>query len=128
MADINVDARITYTEVLEIVDTAHATITEAAVNAYINIAHATVEENLLNKGLSADILKYIELYLAAHFLSLFAPRITSEDIADEYTVKFEMAKTGMGFQATAHGQQALALDTTGTLASLSLKRAGFKVF
>lgn len=128
MSAINPNARVSASEVLEIVDTTNTALTADSTHAFINVAHATVQEHLLNKGLSDDILKFIEMYLAAHYLSLFAPRITSEDIANEYMVKFEVGKTGMGLAATAHGQQALAMDTTGTLASLGQKQANFRVF
>lgn len=125
MAFSHPDARVTAVDVIEIVKTS---LEEMAVNAFINSAHITVQNNLLNKGLSDDTLTYIELYLAAHFLSLYDPRIASEDIADEYSVKYETGKTDMGFAATVHGQQALTLDSTGTLASLGQKRASFRVY
>jgi hypothetical protein len=124
MATLDPDARVSVADVQEIIDT---NLTEAQINAFINSAHYYVQENLLNKGLSANILAQIELWLSAHFLAIRDQRVESESVAGEWQAKYQ-GKTGMGFEATTYGQQALMLDTTGTLASAGLKPVTFEVY
>jgi hypothetical protein len=124
MATLDPDARVDADEVGEIIET---DLSDSLVNAFINTAHYFIQENLLDKGLSADILTQIELWLSAHFLAIRDPRVESEGIAGEWQARYQ-GKTGMGFEATTYGQQALMLDTTGTLASAGLKAVTFEVY
>lgn len=124
MATLDPDARVEPDEVKEIIET---DLTDSLINAFINSAHYFIQENLLNKGLSANILTQIELWLSAHFLAIRDQRVESESIAGEWQAKYQ-GKTGMGFEATTYGQQALMLDTTGTLASAGLKAITFEVY
>lgn len=124
MATIDPDARVSADDVKEIIETS---LTDSQINAFINTAHHHVQDNLLNKGLSASKLTQIELWLSAHFLAIRDQRVESEGVAGEWQARYQ-GKTGMGFEATTYGQQALMLDTTGTLASSGLKPVTFEVY
>lgn len=125
MAVRSSDARITAADVQEIFDTA----AEAGViNAFINTAHTFIEANMSGSNLGDAILTEIEKYLAAHFLALRDPRLKSESIAGEYSATYQTGKPGDGLLSTDYGQTAVALDTSGTLDRLNLKKATFKVF
>lgn len=126
MATLNVNTRNTVADVRDILDTE---MTDEQLAAFINTAYVVVSTNLSDKGLAAAILTEIEKYLSAHFASLRDQRAQSEGIAGEYNVTYQ-GKTDMGFNATQYGQMAVALDTSGVLATMgsSKKRASFIVF
>lgn len=124
MATLDSSARIEPDELREIIDT---DLGDSILNAFINSAHYFIQENLLGKGLSANILTQIELWLSAHFLAIRDQRVESEGVAGEWQARYQ-GKTAMGFEATTYGQQALALDTSGTLASVGLKAVTFEVY
>jgi len=82
----------------------------------IRTANLMVTTNLTGEGLSVDTLMQIEKWLAAHLLSITYDRqpIRSEiggDTSEQYP------KLGEGLKMTTYGQMALALDTTGNLAT-----------
>jgi hypothetical protein len=118
MAERNPNARVTAAQVMEIVDT---TKTELQVNVMINTAHLQVEQLLTGKGLSEDVLKSIELWMSAHYVSIIDPRKKQIKI-DDVSVTFQ-GEVGQGLAGSMYGQQAMAFDTTGTLASGGLKKA-----
>ncbi len=118
-------ARVTAADVQEILDT---TLEASVINAFINTAHTFIEANLGSANLGEAMLTEIEKWLAAHFLSIRDRRVKSENIAGEYSVTYEIGNLGEGLMSTTYGQTAVALDTSGTLDSLNLKRATFKVF
>jgi hypothetical protein len=118
--------RVTNNEVKVIVETSIADVT----TPFIDNAHLLVEEELLGLGLSEARLKMIEMYLAAHYVSL-APggdgnllRSKTGQSEDEYAGNFSE-----GLALTRYGQQAISLDTSGTLANMATtgKRAEFRV-
>jgi hypothetical protein len=86
-------------------------------SVHINSADLIVSENLEGKGLSAARLRLIGVYLAAHFAFVLEGQIKSEKIGDSATT-FSL-ESGQALSSTVHGQQAISLDTTGTLASMS---------
>lgn len=118
-------ARVTAADVQEILDT---TLEASVINAFINTAHTFIEANLGSANLGEAMLTEIEKWLAAHFLSIRDRRVKSENIAGEYSVTYEVGNLGEGLMSTTYGQTAVALDTSGTLDNLNLKRATFKVF
>lgn len=122
MAERDPNARATVDEVKDIIST---TLTDGQINAFINTSHQVVSQRLNGKGISEDTLKEIEVWLSAHYVCMRDPRkkqVKVDDVAVTY-----QGETGTGFQSTSYGQQAIALDPTGTLASASLKRATFHV-
>ena len=118
MATLDANARVTAVQVMEIISTS---LSEEQINAFINTAHHVVEDRLGDAELGETLLTDIELWLSAHFLATRDQRAKSETVA-EYSVTYQ-GNTDMGLKATIYGQQALALDYTGTLAALGLKKA-----
>lgn len=72
-----------------------------------------------------SVLADIELMLAAHYVSLRDPAPKSVGMGPVNT-SFDKGSLGEGLKATYWGQQALALDTTGTLAGVGVKRASIR--
>ncbi len=101
-------ARVTDVEVKEIFDT------DIDTTPFINTANALVTNKLASEGLDDDTLKQIELYLAAHFACAKDPRITNEKIGDASNT-YQLPKNGSGLNATAYGEAAIMLDSTGIL-------------
>lgn len=94
--------------------------TSMDVSTFIATADLIVSEDLADKGLSADRLKQIELYLAAHFLAITQEKggLKSQKIgeaAESYQIRTDMK----GFGLTRFGQQAMDLDTSGTLRTMA---------
>lgn len=116
--------RVSIDDLKKIFDTE---LTDDQLYTFINTAHVLVESTLLNASLGSDLLTEIELWLSAHFASIRDQRPAEESIGQEYRVKYQ-GTTGQGFQATTYGQQALALDYTGTLANLTAKKSSLKAF
>ena len=115
-------ARVTSQEVKNIIDT---DIPSPGITPFIETANAMVEEHLLDQDISETLLTKIELWLAAHFVAVRDPRREAEslgDASDRYR-----GKTDMGLNFTEYGQQAIALDSSGVLASLGKQKAFLKV-
>lgn len=104
-------ARVTNEEVLSVMDTSLTDLT-----IFIDIANNLVNETFASSSLSDTTLKYIELYLAAHFACILTPQLKSVKLG-EATDQYNVPELGKAFYSTTYGQQALALDTTGLLAS-----------
>ena len=87
------------------------------------IQSATLQvDRIAAKGLlSTNELKEIERWLSAHFASIRDKRTVKDAVGDS-SHTYE-GKTGMGLNFTRYGQQALLLDTTGTLAESGKRRA-----
>lgn len=119
-------ARVTAAEVKEIFDT---NMREDWILAFINSANLLVTRVLGSSGLGADDLKDIERWIAAHFCNLRDPISLREKIGDAESWNFPASVTTawtQGLGLTVYGQQAVAMDTTGTLAALGLKRGKFR--
>lgn len=116
--------RVSIDDLKNILDTE---LTDEQLYAFINTAHVMVEEVLTSTALSSDLLTEIEMWLSAHYACIREQRASEESIGAEYRVKYQ-GTTDMGLKATTYGQQALALDYTGTLANLSAKKASLTVF
>ncbi len=84
---------------------------------FIEVANLVVDETLASLGMSAERLKQIELYLAAHFMAITEERGAPRRQRLGETVEEWFQDIGKGLNATRFGQQALLLDTTGTLSS-----------
>lgn len=122
MATLIATARTTYAEVSEVIET---TLTEAQVNAFINAASRVVTTVLAASGLAAASLEDIEMFLAAHLLSMRDQRAAAETIGD-YQITYQ-GTSGLGLDATLYGQQVKLLDTTGLLANLGQRAASLTV-
>lgn len=122
MATLDADARVTVAQVQEIISTK---LSPETICAAINTAHHLVDAKLADSGLGSELLIDIELWLSAHFVAIRDPRAESERIGD-YSATYQ-GKTDMGLKATTYGQQAIALDYTGTLAAMGLKKATLNI-
>lgn len=114
--------RATEAEVKEIIDT---DITVGQVTPFLKAANLLVTNVLTDQEYSADLLKEIERWLAAHFVAIRDPRTTKEKIGqaeDTYQGKF-----GEGLSGTSYGQQVMLLDYKGVLAELSATKGGAEV-
>jgi len=110
-------ARVTTAEVKEIIDTDLTDLT-----VFITVADQHVDRvAAADSSLAAATLKEISRWLAAHFTAIRDPR-ESKSTVGPTSFTYE-GKTGMGLSFTRYGQQALLLDTTGTLANLGMKKA-----
>ena len=106
-------------------------VTEAEFDQYVVAANLVVDEDLAGAGLSQARLDLIATYMGAHFATVTFERggLTRQkagESADTY-------KTGLdsdqGYLLTRFGQQAVALDTSGTLAlnATPMQKAEFRV-
>lgn len=84
-----------------------------------------VESADSNSALSDEDLELIERWLAAHFYCIRDPR-TSAEKAGPVSATYQ-SKVGTGFAVTHYGQQAMALDVTGYLKTMSSELARRKV-
>lgn len=78
-------------------------------------------------GLALDLLRQIELNLAAHFVAVADPRVIEESYAGA-RFKYETGHMGdqTGLRATRYGRAAIALDITGALADLGQRTASME--
>ena len=93
---------------------------------FIEVATAFVDDiETADASVSDDRLKTIEQLVAAHLACLRYPRLSRKEIGP--MVETREGETGMGFDATSYGQQAVALDPTGALATVNAPSVGFDV-
>jgi hypothetical protein len=102
------DPRIDAAKVKAIIQTV---LDDVAVQNHIDTAHLMVETLLLDQEYADEILTRIELYLAAHLVTIQDPRDAST--AD----RSYLVKVGMGLDGSAYGQMAQALDYKKVLSS-----------
>lgn len=108
--------RVTSEEVFAIIDTSLIDI-----DVFITTANMLVTAYLATAGLSDEVLKEVEKYLAAHILSLRDPRTKSEGV-DVLSESYQ-GQWGMGLNGTSYGQTAILLDTSGILGKMT--KSGF---
>lgn len=113
------DYRVTGDEVKEIIET---DLTAEQMAPFIEAAYAMIEDNLTGQGYSAATLKVIERWLAAHFVAIRDPGTRSETTGKASAV-FKVGYLGRGLEHTAYGQQVMAYESKGILASLGQKSA-----
>jgi len=104
--------RTSTSEVKETIDTS---LSDAAIDDWIAVAGDLVDEIDDRGSLEDDRLRRLEKLVAQHCLSAQDQRHASESGASR-SVEFQ-GETGMAFKGTKHGQRALMLDPTGTLAN-----------
>ena len=109
--------RVTEEEVEEIIEVDSAIL---SLDPFITAANLLVTEELYDDSaidFSESRYKEIERWLAAHFTAIRDMRSAAEragTVGQEFQYNL-----GLNLQVTIYGQQALALDTSGTLAALS---------
>lgn len=100
-------------------------VTDPQLEAFISDAHIIVSEDLAGKGLSEARLAAIEKYLAAHFALQYVERggFILSQLGDAHDKYLDMNPQGQanisGFMLSRYGQQAVVLDTSGTLKKMT---------
>lgn len=114
---------VTVDDVKLIIDTS---LTDAQITVFLAMATTLVTDKLADKTcLSDDAKDQIETLLAAHFLSMRDQRVASEKVGDaSFTYQ---GQTGMFLKSTFYGQQAIALDCSGTLEGLGKVKMEWEV-
>lgn len=119
--------RATDADVLELMQGAAGTV----YTSYIATANLIVEEDLVGNGLTEARLKQIEIYLAAHFATLAKEKggIVRTSMGESAETYHDLNSRFQSYTSTRFGQQAIALDTTGTLVNQGSggKKAEFRV-
>ena len=111
-------ARVTSTEVFAIIDSTYTGITATTdLDPFIGVSTVIVDDNLVSAGLSTESLKNVELYLSAHFSVLKYRQPLETEISQSMDDFANPLKTG--FYQTIYGQQAMTIDSSGTLSDMS---------
>lgn len=108
-------ARVTVEEVQQILDDSE--LSTSIITSFISSANVLVTDNLASLELTDDTLEQIELWLSAHMVIATRERMAKSEEAGGAKIVYN-GITGKGLQSTPYGQMALALDSTGTLATL----------
>lgn len=111
-------ARVTVAEVKAILD--DSSLGTAIIQVYINSAN-TLVNSALGTG-ETDLLKEIERWLTAHMISISRERIAKKEEAGGTKIEY-IGEYGAGLNSTPYGQMVMALDITGAMAMLMMKRA-----
>ena len=109
--------RVTTEEVFAIISEDAGVPSTADLTVFIGVANDIVTTDLAGNDYSETRLTNIELYLSAHFSCLKyrqADKIIIDESEDDYRNKLKH-----GYYQTTYGQQAITLDTSGTLAEAS---------
>lgn len=96
--------------------------TTVDVRPFLTTAYVLVQNWLGAAGLAPALLLEIERWLTAHLMSMGDGSLTRMKVGDT-ELAYDSRKLGTGLSSTLYGQTVLALDPTGILASLGLKRA-----
>lgn len=99
-------ARVTSTEVKLRIETS---LSDCIVDAFIDDASAWVDDYLTDCGMSAARLKKIEMYLAAHYITLRDPRLRQQAVEDARETYQRDT------QVTEYLRQAIAEDECGII-------------
>lgn len=106
-------ARVQPSEVKEIFDTE---LSNTAVQQWIEIANTLVDRiSDRDSSITSTTLTQIEKLAACHLAATQDPRL--EQASAETRSATYQGETGMGWESTIYGQQALALDPTNVLAN-----------
>jgi hypothetical protein len=90
-------------------------------SAFIADAHAIIVDDLGDKGHTQARFTLIEIYLALHFAAIMYPVPSFEGAKN--VQESAQYKVDMGLNFTKFGQQAILLDTSGTLKGMATGRS-----
>lgn len=101
--------------------------TTSDLSGFLATAQLIVTEQLSNltPALSSAMLDQITIYLTAHFavIGLDKGGLRREKLGDSDESYRVPGDNDIGFRSTMYGQQAMLLDTSGTLAAMGAKAA-----
>lgn len=103
--------------------------TDDEINAAINIAYyrtRSLSGKLGDCG-GASMEEQIIILVARHLVAVNEGDVAEQWVGREWRVKYRGADKGEGLRATLWGQQAIAMDCSGTLAKAGKKKAGVYV-
>ena len=115
-------ARVTVEEVKAIISTK---LGEQVIEQYINSA-GVIMDMLKGHSLPAPLMKEIERWITAHLIASSRERQAREEGAGGAYVRYA-GMSYSGLRSTTYGQHAIALDTSGVLATMAGKTVTFKV-
>ena len=92
----------------------------------IDAAVAVMQSELAEASLSPDMIRGIQLQLAAHFVAVADPSARRENYAGA-SFEYDIGKGDMGLATTQFGRAAIAMDPTGNLAKAGKKAASLEV-
>jgi len=114
-------ALVTPADVRQIIETS---LSDDEINVFITSADALVTQIYADEtGVTEEIKKEVERWLAAHFLASSRELQLQESKAGSVGVKFQ-GETKRGLDSTFYGQNAKVLDPTGKLAMLDSGKKG----
>lgn len=110
----------TVTELRKLVD---AEVSDDVLSQFCTTADTIVSTTLADAGVPSDLLTIIALYLAGHFyvVTVELGGITYAKAGQSEERYKTFGYDSQGFMATRFGQQACALDVSGTLIAMSKK-------
>lgn len=120
-------SRVTVADVKQVINTS---LSDSYIITHIQVATELVDEVLgSDTSLTSLMKKWIEMYLAAHFIALSNERATTggavlEREAGDTRVRYAAASVAVS--STSYGQAAINLDRTGKLAQMGKPRARFR--
>lgn len=91
---------------------------DPVIESYIDGANIFVDANLSGKGLGTALLAEIERWIAAHMIVSTRERMAAVEGAGGAEITYT-GKWGEGLAGTPYGQNAVILDTTGTLLAMT---------
>lgn len=112
--------RTTIDDVKNILD--DTSLDDTVIEGFINSANVFVTETLGTKGLSADLLMNIEMWISAHMITVTRERAYKEAGAGGAYVKYA-GQWGEGLLGSTYGQMAAALDLSGTLTNIAKQKS-----
>lgn len=92
---------------------------DADLTQFITTAQAVLDYHFASSDIDAGILAQIGVYLAAHFATVTDPTIRQVTL-NSSSMTFSVPHLTSGLNATTFGQQAVALDYTRVLATLTI--------
>lgn len=92
-----------------------------SLEGFIDTASKLVDrvECCANGKLDDQTLELLERWLACHFYASINPNILQSKSIGGASKSYQVGQVGTGIEGTPYGQQALALDTTGCLESIT---------
>lgn len=111
-------ARVTVTEVEEIMEALPSWITDAKITAFITAANLMVTDIYqYSTDASTSLKKEIERWLTAHMLTVSLNRMARREQIGEAEIEY-IGRFGEGLKGSPYGQMVLELDTTGLIQKL----------
>lgn len=102
--------------------------TDSDLSGFLQTANRLVTAQLSDKGLSANIIDEITIYLTAHFATVGLEKggLRTKKVGEASETYRNPGDKGTGLEATGYGQTAMLLDSSGTLAGINVQAGGLQ--